>query len=119
MSHTLDEVAGRIARLEDRVTKMESAMTKQGQALPEIRMELSSIRQVVRILEDIVKRFEIQFAAMSKEDRDNFQRLHEHMTKDAGDRSKVLVGVFTAGASGLVTLVVFAWGIFEVLQRMP
>lgn len=110
--------------------KVEQLVAEQVHSLPELRLELirelgrhseelALIRQVVRILEDVVKKFEAQFAAMASEDRENFRRLHEHMTADAGSQSKLIAGVFTAGASGLVSLGVLIWGVWEVIQKLP
>lgn len=110
--------------------KVEQLVAEQVHSLPEFRLELirelgrqseelALIRQVVRILEDVVKKFDAQFAAMASEDRENFRRLHEHMTADAGSQSKLIAGVFTAGASGLVSLGVLIWGVWEVIQKLP
>lgn len=130
VSLTLDEVSDRVARLEARIMKVEQLVAEQVHSLPEFRLELirelgrqseelALIRQVVRILEDVVKKFDAQFAAMASEDRENFRLLHEHMTADAGSQSKLIAGVFTAGASGLVSLGVLIWGVWEVIQKLP
>lgn len=130
MAHTLDDISDRLIRLEARVIKLEQLVAEQIHSLPELRVELirelgrqseelALIRQVVRILEDVVKKFETQFAEMASEDRENFRRLHEHMTADAGSRSKLIAGVFTAGASGLASLGVLIWGVWEVIQKLP
>lgn len=130
MAHTLDDISDRLIRLEERVIKLERLVAEQIHSLPELRVELirelgrqseelALIRQVVRILEDVVKKFETQFAEMASEDRENFRRLHEHMTADAGSRSKLVAAVFTAGASGLASLGVLIWGVWEVIQKLP
>ncbi|NCC26592.1 MAG: hypothetical protein EOM22_00190 [Gammaproteobacteria bacterium] len=110
--------------------KVEQLVAEQIHSLPELRVELirelgrqseelALIRQVVRILEDVVKKFEMQFETMASEDRENFKRLHDHITADAGARSKIVTGVFVAGASGISTLGALVWGVWQVIDKLP
>jgi len=79
--------------------------------------ELALTRQAVRIFEDTVRGLDSQIRGMAGESKEILSMLHEHILTEAGDKTKVLVGVFTAGATGLTSLGVLIWGVMQVVQQ--
>ncbi|NCA70916.1 MAG: hypothetical protein EOM91_12550 [Sphingobacteriia bacterium] len=119
----------RIARLEARMKAVEHTLeitaVDVGAIRDDLKRELSRqseelalTRQAVRIFEDTVKSFDGRIREMSSESKEMLAMLHEHIVAAAGEKTKVLVGVFTAGATGLASLGVLIWGVMQVASQI-
>jgi len=79
--------------------------------------ELALTRQAVRIFEDTVRNLDTQIRGMASESKEILSMLHQHIVTETGDKTKVLVGVFTAGATGLVSIGILIWGVMQVVMK--
>lgn len=107
VEHTLEVSSGDVRAIRD---DLKRELSRQSE-------ELALTRQAVRIFEDTVKNLDSQIREMASESKEILLMLHGHLVTDAGDKTKVLVGVVTSAFAGLSTLGVLIWGVMQVVNR--
>ncbi len=121
----------RLSSLEHRMKTVEAALSESSHDIKSVSVDvkrelarqsedLALTRQAVRIFEDVARGLEAQLRAMAaettkqmhaitKENKEILESLHEHQLKDASDKTKVLVGVVASSGAGISSLCVLIW----------
>ena len=107
VEHTLDLSSADIKVIRD---DLKHELSRQSE-------ELALTRQAVRIFEDTVRGLDVQIRVMASESKEILTMLQDHLVTEAGDKLKVLIGLATAGATGLGTLGILIWGVMQVVQQ--
>jgi hypothetical protein len=107
VEHTLDLSSNDIKTIRD---DLKHELSRQSE-------ELALTRQAVRIFEDTVRGLDIQIRAMASESKEILTMLQDHLVTEAKEKTKVLIGLATAGATGLGTLGILIWGVLQVLHN--
>lgn len=99
----------RISRLEDRVDKNAAHIS-------DVSREHAVTREALRIFEYAQKDLRECLEAQSRETREVKNLLQQHIADENKDRARLLAGVITAALSGLGTVAVLIWGVWELLH---
>lgn len=101
----MEELKRRIDHLELRVDRTERACEENALAH-------AVSREAVRIYTDLVNSFDNKLDELTR-------MLHSHIHQEAKDRTKLFAGIVTSAMTGIGSLGVLIWGVFEILHRAP
>lgn len=74
--------------------------------------EFAAVRETVRIYVDMMN-------SLAQDIDEIKSSLNHHFIEEAGNRTKMFAGLVTAALSGLGTLGVLIWGLYQVLPVAP
>lgn len=101
---------------EHRITRLESTVDRHAGQIAEVARDHAVTREALRIFEyaqnDLRECIEKQAEATGEVK----SLLQKHIADENKDRSRLLVGVITAAVSGLSTVAVLIWGVWELLH---
>lgn len=111
--------------MEDRIARIEGRLDTQGNAIDSLRSEMSLVqresavlREQVRIFEDLLGEVRAMLSATQVAIDGVRKILSDHVAAESSDRVKLFAGMVTAALSGLGTLGVLIWGVYELLHKV-
>jgi hypothetical protein len=107
VEHTLDISSNDIKTIRD---DLKHELSRQSE-------ELALTRQAVRIFEDTVKGLDTQIREMVSESKEILGMLQNHLIAESSEKTKILIGLATAGATGIGTLGILIWGVMQVVRQ--
>lgn len=112
----------RLVRLEGRMDALhaehEAFATETRREAARQAQEVAVVRESHRIFEDLLTSVQAVQGRIAADVSSVKIALLEHIAKEGRDKTQMLVAVVTAALSGLGSLAVIGWGVYQVLQRM-
>jgi hypothetical protein len=101
---------------EHRVARIESHVDRNAALIAEVARDHAITREALRIFEYTQLDLREVLSEQMKATTHINDTLAQHATDEARDRTRLLAGVITAALSGLGTIAVLIWGVWEVIH---
>jgi hypothetical protein len=101
---------------EHRISRLESYCERHAMLIAEVARDHAVTREALRIFEYTQADLRDVLTDQAKATTTIKDTLAQHATDEARDRTRLLAGVITAALSGLGTIAVLIWGVWELLH---
>jgi hypothetical protein len=101
---------------EHRIARLESHVDRNAALIAEVARDHAITREALRIFEYTQSDLREVLSEQTKSTTNIKDTLAQHVTDEARDRTRLLAGVITAALSGVGTIAVLIWGVWELLH---